>query len=50
MCDIGVYAYLRALNFDNFEEFGQVSEVRDSERAFPDKLLEAIAPNRFIQR
>jgi hypothetical protein len=37
MCDIGVFAYLRALFFWNSEEFGQVSA--DSERAFSDKLL-----------
>ena len=37
MCDIGVFAYLRALFFWNSDEFGQVSV--DSERAFSDSLL-----------
>jgi hypothetical protein len=35
--DIGIFAYLRALFFDNSEEFGLVSA--DSKRPFSDSLL-----------
>jgi len=44
-----IYVILRALFFGNSEEFGQVSEARDSERAFSDRLLGALAADTTIR-